>query len=417
MTGESNTGPAEPVVLADIHSERAVLAASLADNRIVERLQIDAEDFWDASNSRIWAAIVQIVRRGESASVAVLAAALPDLQRYVALLPDIGGAPAEQAALTVRDFAVRRQMLAIANRLLEATGDTTKPAAEIVSGFIGEAAKLQVGRKPLSNRDVVLQVVENLDRPLQIYPTGIHELDIAMNGGLVAGKLYGFGARKKVGKTILLGSISFNLNLSGVPHLFVSLEMTPEEIEQRNIGRAKNFNSATFLHRPAWLRQSVQQWAHDTPNNVLYEHCPGASFNELRGIVSRAQLLGIKGVIVDYLQLVGGKASKDTEAAHQGNVAQWLADLTRKTGLWIICAAQLNQDDNVRGGEGLLLAVDQYYSIHREKEDKGAWLEMMESRYTEYRHVGSETIPGVFLRRAGPHFSHIPPNVDEWPHQ
>ena len=92
-----------------------------------------------------------------------------------------------------------------------------------------------------------------------------------------------------------------------------------------------------------------------------------------------------------------------------------MADLTKATGLWIICAAQLNQDDNIRGGEGLLLAVDQYYSIHREKEDKGGWLEMLESRYTEYRHVGSETVPGIFLRRAGPHFSQIPPQIGEWP--
>ena len=72
-------------------------------------------------------------------------------------------------------------------------------------------------------------------------------------------------------------------------------------------------------------------------------------------------------------------------------------------------AAQLNQDGNVRGGEGLKLACDQYYALHREKDEAGAWLEMEESRYTLYQHVGSASVPGIWLHKIGPHFSDQPP--------
>jgi hypothetical protein len=75
----------------------------------------------------------------------------------------------------------------------------------------------------------------------------------------------------------------------------------------------------------------------------------------------------------------------------------------------VLTAAQLNQDDNVRGGEGLKLAADAYLVLHREKEDPGAWLEMQESRYTLYANVGSETLPGLWLHKQGPHFSDSPP--------
>ena len=64
----------------------------------------------------------------------------------------------------------------------------------------------------------------------------------------------------------------------------------------------------------------------------------------------------------------------------------------------------MNQDGNTRGGEGLRLACDQYYTLHREKSDVRAWLEMGESRYTMYENVGSKDFPGMLLNSNGPHF-------------
>lgn len=132
-------------------------------------------------------------------------------------------------------------------------------------------------------------------------------------------------------------------------------------------------------------------------------------------MIGRARIRGIKGVIVDYLQLVGGKRKQDTEEYHLRAVAQWLADMARQTGLWVLVACQLNQDGNTRGGEGLRLAADMYLVMHREQGQSGAWLEMADTRFTLNTNIGSEMIPAIWLRKRGPHFSDEAPGITEWP--
>ncbi len=70
----------------------------------------------------------------------------------------------------------------------------------------------------------------------------------------------------------------------------------------------------------------------------------------------------------------------------------------------MLVAAQVNQTGNTRGGEGLKLASDMYFTLHREKGAQGAWLEMEETRYTLYTDVGSAQEPGLWLSKTGPHF-------------
>jgi len=109
-------------------------------------------------------------------------------------------------------------------------------------------------------------------------------------------------------------------------------------------------------------------------------------------------------VIIDYWQLVDGKDGRETEEYHLRRVAQTLANIARNEGIFVLTAAQVNQDGNTRGGEGLKLACDQYYTLHREKSSEHAWLEMEESRYTLYQNVGIKDLPGVVLSKHGPHF-------------
>ena len=112
----------------------------------------------------------------------------------------------------------------------------------------------------------------------------------------------------------------------------------------------------------------------------------------------------IKGVIVDYLQLVTGKSNSDTEEYHLRSVSQWLADVARREGIFVLVATQVNQDGNARGGEGIRLACDQYYTLHREKNSDAAWLEMGESRYTKWaspdtrciKMLGTQWFPALF---------------------
>jgi replicative DNA helicase len=115
----------------------------------------------------------------------------------------------------------------------------------------------------------------------------------------------------------------------------------------------------------------------------------------------------VQGVFVDYIQLLQGQPRGQNRAEFLDDAAQMMAGMARKYGLWIVAAAQLNQEGNVRGSEGLLNACDMALFQHKVETngDARAWLEMRASRYTPAKDIGSEDVPPLLMDfRVGPHF-------------
>ncbi len=403
--------------LVNYEAEQALLGAILANNAVFAKVSsyLRPSHFADPLLGRIYGHIGDLIGAGKHADVLPLKTLMVDDQA----LQDAGGAKAlvRLAGAVVIVFGAegygpviyeawqRRWLVERAARLVDEAQDQRRPADEI-AGLLGAdlamIAGLDTGAR--SKRQVAEGLVVDLQHPAVQDSTGIPALDAAMGGGLFPGRLYGIAARKKVGKTLLLGSISHNLNAAGVSHLFVACEMSPAEIEARCAAREIGINSIQFLKGKAPVA-AVADYAITVPNHTIYEALPGGSFGDLRRVVARAIVRHrIKGLVLDYWQLVGGKEPRDTEEYHLRMVAQWVADTCRKHGLWVLVAAQVNQTGNTRGGEGLKLASDMYFTLHREKDAQGAWLEMEETRYTLYTDVGSANHPGLRLSKTGPHF-------------
>lgn len=392
----------------DREAEQAIIGATFHDNSLAVTLEIEPEDFSDTMHQKLWAIAQAQVGRGGSFTRGQIVAQDPRLESYVQSIADRWGGltdPAKHVS-AVKDCAGRRHLQGLMAYLADEVIDREKPLEELTAQLIAEASKLAVGRQAKSKRAVAMEIAESLSQPMPCYQTGLAMLDHVIGGGLFAGKAYGIAARKKVGKTVMLGTISHNLNRAGVPHLFIAAEMSDTEIEQRNMARELGINSVRFLKADrSMLRSRVAEYAANVPDCMFYERAPGASLEEVKRMVSRAVIhKGIKGVILDYWQLIGGKAKGETEEYHLRNVAQWLADVCRRHGIWCLIAAQVNQDGNTRGGEGLKLAVDVYFTLHREKDSDQAWLEMEESRYVLYANVGSADFPGLILNKHGPFF-------------
>jgi replicative DNA helicase len=410
-------------------AEQALLGALLFSNKTLSRVSefLEPQHFADAVHGRIYEAICELVDAGSVANVITLKARFDQ----DGALQEIGGAKylanltasvvtiigAEDYGRTILDCFSRRRLLALADDVIAAVDEGQQPAAVIAAELAGELEKVAAEHGGQTKADVAMGIYDALDRPRAMSPTGIASLDDAIGGGLLAGKLYGIAARKKVGKTILLGTISHNLNRAGIRHGFLCLEMDATEIEQRNIAREMGFNSFHFLKQPAptWLKQRVGDYAARARewNHTVFEHRPHATFSDVKRFVAREAMRGARGIVVDYWQIILGRDPRDSEEFHLRIVAQWLADTARKLGIWILIACQVNQEGNTRGGEGLKLACDMYFTLHREKAESGAWLEMEESRFTAYCNVGAETMPGFWLHKIGPHFSADPPPYDD----
>lgn len=411
--------------IANLEAEQALLGALLCSNLVLRQTQeLDPLDFFEPVHQRIYAAILESIAADKTANPVTLK---PQFDQDAALSGIGGGAylaklagcasmvlDYRQLAQTLRELAMFRRIYALCSESLFAIGERwhEKKPEECLGNLIADLQKIgtsSASLKPKTDIDVAREILQDQSTVRACYPSNLRRLDDAMGGGFYAGRFYGFAARMKVGKTVLASTFSHNLAMQGVKHSFVAAEMGSAEIHQRILARLMGVKAGSFVGEYGStdaFRMRLSGVTHSLGGNILYHDEPGISFDRLRQIISAdVQAYGIKGVILDYWQLVGGKARNQSTAEHLEAVAQWLADFGRKHRVFMVVFAQINQDGNTRGSEGIRLACDQLYQIHR--EDLGAdaaWLEMMATRYTPWANVGSDLLPGLLLSHKGPFF-------------
>lgn len=410
--------------LFNLDAEQALLGAMLINNDVYQSLQdiLRGGMFFVEQHQKIYEAMTAIIGRGGVAD--------PMTMRGVvgADIAEFGGdsylgriaAKSVQVidprayAEHIRDFWLRRvavQEFTDCTEALYAESDET--AHEIIARACGALDEICSSNTSgvLTRRTVIREILEDFKRDLPCHSTGINALDDCMDGGLYEGRAYAFTARKKQGKTMLTSTISYNLEMKNVKHLLITAEMSPKEIEQRRLARQIGVNEAAFRRSDFRSNNKRNEMIADVSETcgdaMLYRRGVSITFDQLRREVSACvRKHKIKGFILDYLQLVGGKPPKMSFAEFTDQVAQWIAQFCREANVFAIVIAQMNQTGSVRGGEGLLLAFDQAYELKRhDKTLPSAWLEMMETRYTPWKDVGDEYGAGLILDdSAGPHF-------------
>jgi replicative DNA helicase len=382
---------------------------------------LTAEIFQNEANRMIAEEIFKKLQSGEPANPITLKGVLPEGISQSYLVRCLGSAvvcynPRDWCNALAKDNQ-RSAILSICRDMEAHVQNADVDPEEVGRGIIDRVTGIMRKNSGVVIRDsyqVSESIMDSLREMAPSYSTGIARLDRAMDGGLFAGKSYGFAARKKVGKTILASTISCNLDQQKVKHLFICGEMSAEEVHQRTLARLANVYPSIFRNReqatPPLLNR-IASAALALNRCAYYVNAPGMSFDDLKRAVSLAQHRhGIKGFILDYWQLVGGKEGKKSTAEHLDEVAQWIADYCRKEGLWSIVMAQINQEGNTRGGEGMRLAFDQVYHMQPCNDDMtnpGRWLEMLDTRYTKWISVGDKNFPGITLEEKGPYFDGV----------
>ena len=404
--------------------EQQIISAMFRNNELIDKLAfLQADDFYFPLHKEIWQHSQAAFAHNNITTALSLKSAL-EQSRY---LKDAGGATylAKLATLIpvannwvdlaklLIDMRQKREIEAFAKELIERVAARTP--VEHVADMVAFAEKIleSEANSGFLNGYQVSELIESEmkadSKPIQ---TRIgYKLDECMDGGIYRGKSYGFAARKKVGKTLLAATLSFNLAQQGIKHLFIAGEMTPEEIHQRILARTGNFYQSAFRlrNKDADFQAQFTKSLGWQQQNVIYKKAPGLTFDKLKQIVNIAiKRYKVEGIILDYWQLVGGKKANQSIAEHLDEVAQYLADTGRKYNIFIVCMAQINQEGNTRGSEGLRLAFDQVYQIHREEmETNEAWIEMLETRYTKWLDIGTKERAGWRIGATGTFFEEI----------
>ena len=412
----------EKVNTSDIDLEMQLLGAAMKNARIA-RMAVDlsSDDFSDPAHGRIWETIRSMAHAGKTANPSALAfefgSKISEVggKEYISelyLAGDRLGPVADRAADKIRQMALWRKIVSIPgyiDSLLKKEGIQAEEAAsQIIKNIQGALSDTATGfrkKKEVAQAAIELALEEN-----NITPTLIYEFDLLTQGGLKATRLYGIGGLYGRGKTVLLGSISENINIQEVPHLFISLETPPEDIETRNIARAMEINASSIFDSESpnhgKFKANANAYLNQMTDSTIFLHKPGANIDELeRSIIQALYKYDIKGFILDYWQLVKGKERGQSENEHLQNVADRLAAICRREKIWGIVAAQLDENGNLANSPlGLKRACSLYVSLRRDPNSSEAAFITEKSNYTRLANIGADEGQGIVFDMIGPHF-------------
>lgn len=410
--------------------EFSVIGALLQQNDLLGLLGfINSEDFYDPLNADIFQAMRKLHGLGEGITPFTILKHLTnptafdtpglELTRYLAsaLTSNATVFNIVADAKHLKQLSQRRQIISFCSCTITDLMEINDPKtagdhASALVKHIDSVSDTSLQRMFSDNYEVgeeILQAMKNEEKPTS---TGIPKLDIALGGGFFRKKMYGFVARKKVGKTAMGATLSYNLNMTGHKHLFICGEMSASEVYQRQLARHVDAHTSSFVTdhgKTLAFMQKIAGAVCEIPRNTIYHTAPGIAFADLRRVCQEAvERRGIEGFILDYWQLVRGKQKGQSTSEHLDEVAQWIATFSREHDIWSVSFGQLNQDGNTRGSEGIRLACDQLLEIHRDDVTRPeTWIEMLETRHTAWMNIGSKKEPGLEMNERGVFFQQI----------
>lgn len=370
-------------------AEQGLLGALLVNNGAYEKIGdlLRAEHFYMPVHQRIFTAVSQFIDRGQTASPVTLKnyfekdEDLSDLGGG-AYLADLAGSIV--SVINVRDYAetiyelfMRRELIDLGEEIvneahehtLNATAMDTVERAEGKLFSLAESGEVKGGFQSL--RDSVLVSIEIAEKAFKTKghvtgaTTGLRDLD-KQTGGLHPSDLLILAGRPSMGKTALATNVAFNTarryaetgGKEGARVGFFSLEMSADQLATRILADVANISGHAIKQGDIKQEdfQNFVKASQQLAQVPLYiDDTPALSIGAVR---TRARRLkrqhGLDFLVVDYLQLLRGSGSKQSES----NRVQEVSEITR--GLKAI-AKELNIP---------VLALSQLSRSVEQREDK-----------------------------------------------
>lgn len=199
-------------------------------------------------------------------------------------------------------------------------------------------------------KDAVEGVYDNINKnyrgmgELTGDPTGFKPLD-KRSGGLQTSDLIIVAAETSQGKTSFAIKLAMNC---GCAIAFYSMEMKKEQIAARMISIASGVpaNEILYSKLDGGQIQKIDMGASKVMNYPVY--FDDRSTSNIETILSSIRMMkikyGIKGVVVDYLQILNVNMKGSNKEQQMGDVARRLKNIAKELDIWVIALSQLNRD-------------------------------------------------------------------------
>ena len=199
--------------------------------------------------------------------------------------------------------------------------------------------------------DYVVRAGEKRDNFIS---TGFKGLDSILGGGFIRGGLYILGARPAVGKSTF--AVNLADNISGNT-LFVSLEMTPEQITAKRVSRRIGLSSSRLLSGQlsdqAW--EKVAMASSDISQRGLYLNSRYDLTVQQIALLAQA-VPELRAVIVDYLGLIQPATRSASTYENISQISRELKRMAISLNVPVICLCQLSRQVESRQNKRPMLS-------------------------------------------------------------
>ena len=380
-TNTSLENPGFRILPHNLEAEQALLGALLVDNRTMENVGdiVKAEHFFAPVHQRIFDAILKLVDRGQNADPITLkpyfdkdaeleerggAQYLADLAASVVTVIN-----APNYARFVRDMATRRELITIGNDLVNQAfeADIDVSAQDCLEE--AEARLFQMGetggggdRGFITMRDATAAAIELAEKAFKSdghvtgVTTGLRDLDKKL-GGLHPSDLLILAGRPSMGKTALAATLAYNAadaykrsgGKEGGIVGFFSLEMSADQLATRLLSDLAEI-SGDRIRRGEFTKEDFHRLAEQSnylAQVPLYiDDTPALSITAVRTRARRMKRKhGLGLIVVDYLQLLRGTGSKQSEnrVLEVSEITRGLKAIAKELSIPVLALSQLSR--------------------------------------------------------------------------
>lgn len=340
-------------------AEQAIVGGLMMENGLFDLADgLTADDFYVADHRAVYAVLASLMAAGKGADVVTVWEAMKDAGG-IDLTYLNGLCQFQPSAANFRRYVEIVRGHALSRRLMAAGDEIVTIACDAERAFderLEQATALLNGLQAPEGRDEWVTAADGMvlhskvleDRAegkRSAWPTGLDDLDEALDGGLIPGALYVLGARPSMGKTAMGMTIGLNMAKQR-PVGMLSMEMSHSDLNDR-ITAMLSHVSMSMVKRPhkglQWDRlidgceraKTLQWFASDESNLTI---------NKVRVKARRLQRKhGLQVLIVDYIGLMAGADPKQPRAYQLEEISRGLKSLAKELGIAVLCLAQVNR--------------------------------------------------------------------------
>jgi len=359
----------------NIEAEQSVLGAILIENEAINKVIeiLTPEDFYRDAHRKIFEALIILSERDEPADLITLTDELQKRKQ----LDSIGGASylasiidsvptaanIEYYANIVKEKAVVRNLISASTEIITRSYEYLEDVGSLLDEAEQEIFKISGARvKPsfYPIREVIKGSFKTLERLYEKkdlvtgVPSGFKELD-GLTAGFQPSDLIIVAGRPSMGKTAFcLNVAQYAAIQKKIPIGIFSLEMSKEQLGIRMLCSEAYVEGTRlrtgFLHESDWPKLTIAAGnLSDAP--IYIDDTAALSALELRAKARRLKSehdLGM--VIVDYLQLMKGRARVESRQQEISEISRSLKALAKELNIPVIAVSQLSRKTEERTG-------------------------------------------------------------------